>query len=151
MILFILSGCLMQGLVGDSDHPFAEPEDPPTISIDSAQAEDGSEPIMDSFEAESLDIETDTDSNTPSQQSSLSVEADLNAIFVEHQNVDLHCSPELFDNEVRVEDSSIFVEYMLGNEPRSCRYNLRYTLNLSLEPGTYALKADGDAIEFQVE
>ena len=128
MLLFIFTACLFGNLAGDSDHPLVDP-------------------LMGDFEAETL--ENPPDSN-PSART-LNIEADTDVIFVEHQNVDLHCSPELFDNEIRMEETTIIVEYMLGSEPRSCKYDLSYQVTFVLEPGTYTLEADGDTAEFQVE
>ena len=135
MLLFLFSACFNQDLIGDSDHPL--------------------DPTMEGFEAESISGST---SDPPESARTLLVEAEPDSISVEHQNIDLHCSPELFDNEIRLEDKTIIIEYMLGDEPRSCTYDLSYRVEFTsesdintLEPGTYILKADGDTAEFRIE
>ena len=136
MLLFLFSACLNENLIGDSDHPL--------------------DPNMGDFEAESIQ---DLDPGEPPESARvLMVESSGDSIFVEHKNIDLHCSPELFDNEIRLEGETIIVEYMLGDEPRACVYDLRYQIEFTsesgataLEPGAYILKADGDIAEFQIE
>ena len=145
MLLF-LSACLMFDLAGDSVYqadpsiePIVEPEDP-----GSNNPPDGTAQV----EMYGLAY---SESEGFAEDSSIVVEVREGGVDIVHTNVDLACDMSPYEPDLHMEDQTMTIHYMPPDDERGCFMDVEFSVDASLEEGTYTLQLMEDETEFVYE
>lgn len=145
-MLYLLSACLMYDLAGDSVYQAGPDDIPSGVDAGNELPEESNE----IGQMEIADLEY-SQSEGITDEASIFIEVSDDRIDVVHTNIELACDMSLYEPELSIEERQISVQYMPLDEQRECLTDVRFSLHLVLEAGTYTLTLMEDEAEFVYE
>ena len=140
-MVLIFSACMMNNLAGDSVYQVDPSTGPAGVSA---------EPEPETTDLAMMEIEY-TESGVSSSYSEIVVEFDDGIADILHTHVDLACDMSPYTTEMIFDGSEIHIKYMPLNDERGCFMDVRFSMMVNLEEGTYPLVLMEDETEITIE
>ena len=140
-MVLIFSACMMNNLAGDSVYQVDPSTGPAGVSA---------EPDSETADVALMEIEFSESENLDST-SDILVDVEEDIAVVLHTNVELACDMSPYTTQMSFDGSEIHIKYMPLNDERGCFMDVRFSMMVNLEEGTYPLILMEDETEITIE